>query len=353
MFPGTHAALEPIAVDTSGHGFIHAKSKTPFIPWGHNYGNQGRLMEDFWEQDWKTFADDFREMKAMGANVVRVHLQFGYFMAAADKPRASAFAQLFKMLRLAEETGVYLDLTGLACYRTNDVPKWYDAANDEERWNAQAVFWQAVAECSARSPAVFCYDLMNEPISPGKQTERKWYTGKFGDYSFIQFIAQNEKDQPREAQAVAWIERMTAAIRSRDPSHLITVGMLPWGRVWGHLSGFIPAQVSAKLDFLSVHLYPDRANPGEAMEALQKCAGTKPVVIEETFPLSCSVADLEVFLRESRGIACGWIGHYDGTPLAELTAFQRAGKLTLPQAFMRDWLQLFVRLQPEFTSTRR
>ena len=31
----------------------------------------------------------------------------------------------------------------------------------------QARFWQAVAARCAASPAVFCYDLMNEPVVPG------------------------------------------------------------------------------------------------------------------------------------------------------------------------------------------
>ena len=42
-----------------------------------NYGNAGRLMEDFWDTDWQTFAADFGKFKALGANVVRVHFQVG------------------------------------------------------------------------------------------------------------------------------------------------------------------------------------------------------------------------------------------------------------------------------------
>src|SRR5207249_4984507 len=75
----TTAKLERIAIAPDAHGFIRVESKTPFHPWGMNYGNAGRLMEDFWDDDWETFASDFREMKALGANVVRVHLQFGKF----------------------------------------------------------------------------------------------------------------------------------------------------------------------------------------------------------------------------------------------------------------------------------
>ena len=119
-------------------------------------------MEDFWDTDWETFASDFRELKALGANVVRVHLQYGKFMRSPRERNPTAFAQLARMVQLAEETGIYLDITGLACYRPADIPAWYDALNETERWNAQAKFWENVAQTSASSPAVFCFDLINE-----------------------------------------------------------------------------------------------------------------------------------------------------------------------------------------------
>ena len=36
---------------------------------------------------------------------------------------------------------------------------------------AQARFWEAVATRCAGSPAVFCFDLMNEPVVPGGRRE--------------------------------------------------------------------------------------------------------------------------------------------------------------------------------------
>jgi len=341
--------MERIVVSPDGRGFIFAKSKKTFCPWGMNYGNAGRLMEDFWDAEWETFASDFRELKALGANVVRVHLQFAKFMDGTNTPNVAAFDQLGRMLKLAEETGLYLDITGLACYRTADVPKWYDALNDSERWAAQAAFWRAVAERGAKSPAVFCYDLMNEPIAPGQARKvGDWYSGKpFGGYDFVQFIALNPTGRKREDLAVEWIETMTRAIREKDSSNLITVGLLPWVQGWGHLSGFFPERIAAKLDFISVHIYPDSKKPDEARQSLEKVAAGKPVVIEETFALTCSPAELEKFLRESRDIACGWVGHYDGLTLEDLDALDRKRQITIPQVMMRDWLKLFVRLKPE------
>lgn len=315
-----------------------------------NYGNAGRLMEDFWETDWETFAADLRELKALGANVVRVHLQFGKFMAAPNQPNRSALKQLERMLRLAEEIGIHVDVTGLACYRPADTPAWYDALDEPARWEAQARFWETVAEVGAASAAVFCYDLINEPISPSSKREPgKWSSGNlFGSYDFLQYIALDPAGRKREDIAVQWIRHLTAAIRRHDRKGLITVGLLPWSRQWKHLSGFLPEKVAPELDFISVHLYPETKKPGEALESLCQFAAGKPVVIEETFPLSCSPAELEEFLRASREIACGWIGHYDGQALADLDGWLGAGKLTIAQGIYREWLRLFVRLTPEF-----
>lgn len=327
-----------------------AESHRTFHPWGFNYGNAGRLMEDFWNDDWKTFADDFAEMKAMGANVVRVHLQFGKFMTAPDKPNCDAMKQLARMLKLAEQIGIYLDVTGLACYRPGDMPKWYDDLGEPARWAAQSNFWREVASVCADSPAVFCYDLMNEAISPGgpREAGKRWMSGNlFGGFDFVQFIALDPAGRSRDEIAGQWIRAMTAAIREHDKETPVTVGIIPWSRAWKHLSGFSPEMMAKELDFISVHIYPDAKQPGEAMESLRKYAVGKPIVVEETFALSCSIKDEEEFLRESREVACGWIGHYDGQTIAEADAMERAGKLSMHDAIYRDWMRLFVKLKSE------
>ncbi len=351
--PATRPApMERIAIAPGARGFAQIPSGRAFIPWGLNYGNAGRLMEDFWQCEWQTLADDLREMRDLGANVARIHLQFGKFMTAPDQPDPTSLDLLGRLLQEAERVGIYLDLTGLACYRTADVPAWYDRLDERARWDAHAAFWEAVAARCARSPAVFCYDLMNEPLSPGGQREPgQWYSGKpFGGYDFLQWIALDQQDRPRDQIARDWIRHLTRAIRRRDPHHLITVGLLPSTREWGHLSGFLPATVAPELDFMSVHIYPEKGQVPEALRVLEQFAVGKPLVIEETFPLSCSGPELETFLRQSRGIACGWIGHYDGITIPEYDAMEQHKNLSMAQALWREWLRLFVRVAPEMTS---
>lgn len=307
-------------------------------------------MEDFWDSDWATLEEDFFELKALGANVVRVHLQVGKFMNGPQEPNWKQFHQLQRLLHLAAASGLYLDITGLACYRPSDIPAWYHALDESGRWAAQAQFWETVSKVCAGHSAVFCYDLMNEPISPAQpRREGQWMSGNlFGDLDFVQYISLNPSGRRREEIAVAWIRELKKAIRKWDQNTLITVGLLPWSRDWKHLSGFLPTAVAPELDFISVHLYPDSRKPGEALESLKQFAVGSPIVIEETFPLSCGVAELEEFLRASRGIAQGWMGHYDGQTPVELDALEREGKLQIGPAIYRDWLRLFVRIGPEF-----
>ncbi len=168
--------MEQIQVAKDKHSFVLADSGRRFVPWGFNYDHDanGRLIEDYWDNEWAKVEKDFADMKKLGANVVRVHLQLAKFLDAADKPDAKQLDRLGDLLKLAERERLYLDMTGLACYHKKDVPVWYDKLSEKDRWDAQAHFWQAVAERCANSNVVFCYDLMNEPVSPGKKITGGW-----------------------------------------------------------------------------------------------------------------------------------------------------------------------------------
>src|SRR5688500_5715488 len=122
-------AIERVAVSDDGRGFVLVPSGEPFVPLGFNYDHDenGRLIEDYWDGEWAKVEADFREMKALGANVVRVHLQTGKFLDAPDRPNHRSLDRLADLLRLAEDVGLHLDLTGLGCYHKADVPAWYDA----------------------------------------------------------------------------------------------------------------------------------------------------------------------------------------------------------------------------------
>ena len=335
------AELDWVRVADDNRWFVLEKSGRKFIPWGFNYDHQegsGRLIEDYWDDEWATVEEDFREMKLLGANIVRIHLQFGTFMEAADRPNQHSLDQLGRLVKLAEQKRLYLDLTGLGCYHKKDVPPWYDKLDEQERWNAQAVFWEAVAARCASSPAIFCYDLMNEPVVPGNKKRDDWLGGAFAGKHFVQFITLSAAGRPRHEIAKKWIGHLVAAIRKHDRRHLVTVGLVPWSLDRpGLTSGFIPQKVTGDLDFIAMHIYPQSGKVDTAIETLKGFAAVgKPVVIEEIFPLKCSAKELAPFIDESRKHAAGWIGFYWGRTPDEY----RPAK-TIREAIMLSWLELF------------
>jgi len=104
-----------------------------------------------------------------------------------------------QLLHLDPEGGLYLDLTGLGCFRKDDVPAWYDAADEEHRWAAQAKFWDAVAGRCASSPAVFCYDLRNEPRVRGDKLEGgKGVCGQLGPFYFLECVTLEPRGRTRD-----------------------------------------------------------------------------------------------------------------------------------------------------------
>lgn len=319
-------------------GFILRPSGRTFVPWGFNYDRdyRSRLLEDYWQTEWPIIVEDFAEMKRLGANAARIHLQFGKLMLAPDRPDPAALARLAKLLELAEQTGLYLDLTGLACYRRADSPEWYQALPERERWAAQAAFWEAVAQTGARSPAVFCYDLMNEPMVPAASRRAgDWLTGELGGFVYCQFITLSPAGRPREQIATEWIRCLTSAIRKHDRRHLITVGLLPNSNETPG-SGFSCREIGPELDFISVHFYPKSGQLAHDLQVLRGFAVGRPVVIEEMFPLACSTAELEEFVRRSQPYADGWFGFYWGQLPEELDPAKSLG-----EAITREFLQWF------------
>lgn len=337
---GKAQKLPSIRVSESGRGFVEAQSGKPFVPRGFNYDHdaQGRLLEEYWLDDWPAVERHFTQMRQLGANVVRVHLQFDKFLDQSLAPHPRHVARLRDLLTLAESQRLYLDVTGLGCYHKAAVPAWYDALDEAGRWDAQCRFWQIVASEGRRSSAVFCYDLMNEPVVPGgRRAPGDWLGPPFADKHFVQFITLDQKERPRPQIARRWTSQLVRAIREIDPSTLVTVGLVDWSLDRpGLTSGFVPKEVAPEIDFVAVHLYPERGKLDAALDTLSAFSVGKPVVVEETFPLKCSPAELEQFMTRAGDRAAGWISFYWGQTPADLAESKSIG-----DAIQRDWLQRF------------
>ncbi len=316
--------------------FVDSTGKK-FRVWGVNYDHDdaGALLEDYWASDWARVEEDFAEIKALGANVVRVHLQLAKFMKSAGEANEASLSKLGELLKLAERSQLYLDITGLGCYHKADVPTWYSELDESARWQVQANFWRAVAETCQSSPAVFCYDLMNEPILAGEKPETDWLTGELGGKHFVQRITLDLKGRTREEVAEAWVKLITKAIREVDSKHLITVGVIPWAHVFpGAKPLFYAPNVHGPLDFVSVHFYPKAGEVKKALEALEVYKIGKPIVVEEFFPLSCSLEEAAEFIDKSN--TNGFVSFYWGKTIEQN---EQAGDIK--GAIVGKWLTYF------------
>lgn len=335
----TSERLEPIRVSDDGTHFVGAKSGKKFVVWGVNYDHNdgGQLLEDYWDDHWDEVAGDFREIKELGCNVIRIHLQVAKTMKTATETDDHNLQQIARLVKLAEETGLYLDLTGLGCYHKQDVPAWYDAMSEQDRWDVQARFWTAIATVCKDSPAIFCYDLMNEPIIGGANPESGWLAGELGGKHFVQRITLDAKDRSREEIAKAWIAQLTTAIRKVDPDRMITVGVIPWAHTFPNAKPlFHDPEVGKPLDFVAVHFYPKKGDVSGSLKALKVYDIGKPLVVEEIFPLKSSLEETMQFIEESKTYTDGWISFYWGKTIAENEAVG-----DLKGAIIAAWLKSF------------
>jgi hypothetical protein len=343
----TSAALGQPAVSritVSGGRFVAADSGETFTPWGFNYDRDWafRLIEDYWGDEWSKVEEDFDELQALGANLVRIYLQYRRFMDGPTSPNEINLSRLRDLVILAEDRGIYLDVVGLGSFRPEQDPAWYVDLSESERWAAQATFWETIAETLADRPGVLAFNLMNEPVVSGERLERgAWVHGEeIEDLHYIQFVNLDPDGRDRADIAVAWVRQMKRAIRTHDRQRPITVGMFPLlGSV--DATGFSPRRLAAEVDFISVHLYPETGRSDETLELLEGYDVGLPILIEEILPLNIGLDEYRSFLDSSREIADGWVSFYWGETAEGLAARDEPGA-----GLVRDAILVFEAFRP-------
>lgn len=334
--------VETVRISPDQGAFILHPTGKAFIPWGHNYASVDVLQRLAKDPD--RVKQDFAEMRAAGTTVARVHPELPRLLAGPNEASPQAIANLKLLLEIAENTGIRLKITGLGCYQIKDRAAWYDALPETKRWQTQAFYWETVARAAAESPALFAYDLVNEPAAIGKPSDG-WYMGRMGEVEFCQRLSLDPGDRDADQIFREWIASMVAAIRKHDRSGLVTMGMLPFPGAY--------KAASEQLDFVSPHLYPKSGKVTEELAVLKQFAWGKPIVIGETFPLSCSAEDEREFLLNSRDSAKGWLGHWPDQPPSELAEKKRAGNATIADEVWLSWVKLFEELGPLMISARK
>ena len=313
---------ERIAVASDGSRFVGAESAQPFVPWGLRLNLDHKLVEDVWVNNRFEVVSDFREIKRMGANALRLLLQLNAFVDAPSggnpdgTPDVLALAHLEEIVDLAEQTGLYLDVTGSGIQHAADQPAWYVNATEQQRWAAQRVFWRSVASVLRDRAIVMSYDLMNEPLVPqGPVVD--WCQGAFPPSEcWIEAITRTPGTRPRVDVARAWIRTMRDAIcvDAADTHHLVSVWSLP--STPDPDTGFASADMGDLVDYITVHVYPVADNPATPEDELQRDVDLlqqdypypgKPLLIEEFIGYD---PQLRQFMTLVKPNVAGWISHY-------------------------------------------
>ena len=325
-------------VHISNKKFIDSEGQE-MIPWGVNYTNAADgvdLIDDHWYDDeiFEIIKEDFLEIKALGANIIRIHLQYHKFMINRNIPNDAALDRLLELVEFAEANKIYLDITGLGAYRKSDQPTFYETISDSNRWRTQAIFWQSIAQKLNGNPAVFAFNLMNEPVvSVGCDTigPCEWLNGDgLGGFHFVQNITRTSGNTYAPTLK-DWIRTMTEAIKSEDDQTLITVGLLALGPF---------NQFASDVDFISTHIYPKTGELEVSVNKVLDNQSSVPLVIEETYNLNCTVAELTQFISDIDGNYNGLMGHYFGTKLEDLD------ESDIGQAVQKNFLEFLIEHNP-------
>lgn len=334
----TGRVMQKVIVSKDKKDFRLQATGEIFHPWGMNYGHYDVITKDRNAPVWDTVRSDFEKMKRMGGNSVRITLEYDLVMQSPTDANPQALQGFRHLIELAHKVGLYIDVTGLAEYRPTARKQWYDTLSEKERWETQMAFWRIVAETGKSDPAIFCYDLINEPVIKGNPEDTSWYTGHLGKYDFCQYLSLYPAGRSKREIAYEWTKKMTEAIRGKDPQTLITIGFATW-------SNAVFDTVEPLLDFMCAHIYPESEDLEKADRQLKFYEVGKPILVEETFPLRCDTAELANFMRKSKRVVSGWFGHY--LMPYSLKEMKKMKHLTIKEAIYKNWLELFVSMGKE------
>lgn len=403
--------MEIIRVHPSGWGFIEKGTNRPFIPWGCNYydpftGWAPHLWEEF---DPGRVTEQLGHIQSVGGNVIRIFTTVKNVLLDPKKINLTGIKKMESMLSRAEACNLRVIWSGPSLWE--GAPDWwredapYEAYANPGLITAMQTAWRGIGGAFRGHPALFAYDLHNEPFAPWKRSAilnvkwtvwRKRYAPEAPEKLPAPIEPQNcnwhnDLQRFREYLAVEYVRQMTDAIRSTDDTHLITIGLHQKSAPFDWYppdpyAAFNPHSLAEYLDYISVHYYPHHnfhpnlyRDPYETAEGFKETLWharavcryvyniDKPVVLEECGWYgggSVLIGNREQPLRSEeeqtawcKGLVeathndvCGWLfWPYRDTPTA-LDPSRFSG-LFDATGRVKDWGMAFTRLAPEVISS--
>lgn len=383
------ATMELIVVQPDGRGFVERSSGRQFVPFGTNYYDPHTgWAPKIWRQfDSNDVARHFEVMSGLGINCARVFLTAATFQPDVNTIDEAALKKLDTLIGIARKSGIRLILTGPDHWE--GVPPYWkpDRFAGEQALQALESFWGTLGLRYRDEPAIFAWDLLNEPHMPWFVEEwrpawRQWLKARYANQEPSQETSANaavpedkaDRGNPRlldwqlfrEHLADQWVRRQVEALRKADPTHLATVGYIQWSYPLvrtGNPSlyaAFNPRRQAQWLDFVCVHFYPVLGGPFESQEVWDKnlaylqsvlayCHVGKPVVLgeygwygggaprglpslTEDQQARWIVAEIEA----SRRLSQGWLSWpFADTPTS--TDMSQFGGLVRPDLTLKPW----------------
>ena len=362
--------MQLIVMAPHGSGFVERDSGRPYIVFGTNYYDPHTgWAPKIWQQfDAEKVRRHFQLMSEIGVNCARVFLAAASFQPNVEIVEEQALGKLDMLIKIARETGIRLMLIGPDHWEGR--PSYWkpDRFAGQAALQALEHFWDVVGRRYRGEPAIFAWDLLNEPHLPWVNEKWRprwnaWLREKYGSWEALKTawgdeiieadqwgqitVPENRPDMGnprlrdwqsfREYLADKWVRRQVDAIRRVDPSHLITVGYIQWSYPLvrpgnpGRYSAFNPRRQARQLDFITIHFYPTLGRPFSSEEnwlknldylqaVLAYCHTSKPVVIGEFGWYGGGAPQKHPYLSEaqqsrwisaeieaSRRLACGWL----------------------------------------------
>ena len=255
----------------------------------------------------------------------------------------SGFQKVDKIISLAKENNLRIIFDLVEMWEGAPETSWisWDPYAHEETVKGFEYLVKAFGERYKNEPAIFAWDLTNEPFD-------RWSDGDM-DPLFINWVHKKYKtedslqtawpDYPRAGETweniqvpaasvndlyghrlfdfqlfredvgYTWTYRLVRALKSTDPNHMVTIGLIQWSVPLKKSSdgpegyaGFNPMKLAPLLDYVSVHGYNWwDGHAGTYIQGLLRyCYANKPVLLEE-FEYHNSTVDA------TKGSASGWL----------------------------------------------
>lgn len=224
-----------------------------------------------WENfDIQTIEQDFRKLKSIGFNSVRIFVPFETFgKGTVDHQHLS---NLNELLTVADQLSLKVIVTLFDFFLGYEVTEWTISDRHAEQ----------VVKAVSHHPSLFAWDVKNEP-----------------DLDF---------DRLGKHQVTSWLNFIIRRIKTFDPNHFVTIG-------WSQPE--VSTELADEQDFISFHFYRD---PSELVNFLENHQTKgKPLFLGETgmhsyskwwFPFSKYEGDQAAYVNQILSVVDDYQLHY-------------------------------------------